>query len=202
MESQIKAAIFDLGKVVVNFDHMTFCKRLSLYSSFNEQEIYCKIFESGLEVDFDTGKIDAKQFCNRIRSELRLELSDKRISRLWVSIFSLNTGIDKIILKLKNKYRLLCLSNTNSLHFNYCLANFDILNEFEFFMLSYKLGYKKPEPQIYIKALEMAELRADECLYIDDVEEYAQASQKIGMKSIRFISVNQLEADLLLIGLL
>lgn len=202
MDHHIKAVIFDLGKVVVNFDHMTACKNLSRHCPFDEHQIFCKIFESGLEADFDTGKIDEQRFCESIISEIKTDLSVRAIRRIWTSIFSLNPGMDHLIGSLKDRYRLLCLSNTNSLHFNHCLNRFDILKAFELFILSYRVGVKKPDHGIYHKALETAGLKAQECVYIDDIAQYTAAAEQIGITSIQFVSVNRLEKELHLIGLL
>ncbi len=135
-------------------------------------------------------------------SGLKTDLSVRRIRRIWTSIFSLNPGMDHLIRSLKDRYRLICLSNTNSLHFNHCLNNFEILKTFELFILSYRVGIKKPDHRIYHNALETAQLKAQECVYIDDIAQYTAAAEKIGITSIEFVSVNRLEKELHLIGLL
>ena len=75
MNAHINVIIFDLGKVIVNFDHMQICKNLSKHSSFDPGEIYDLVFNSGLEAKFDKGLISENNFYLSVKKEVQLKIA-------------------------------------------------------------------------------------------------------------------------------
>lgn len=193
---KVKVIIFDLGKVIVDFDHFLICKKLARYCPFSARQIYQKIFNSGLEAQFDEGTITPQRFFIKIRSSLRFTGSITGFKKIWNNIFKIKPGISYLIKRLKRNYRLLCLSNTNKWHFEYCLKKFSVLQHFDDFILSYKIKKRKPHRHIFSAALAKAHCAAHECLYIDDITEYIKAAELLGMRAIHFRSVSQLKKAL------
>ena len=192
----VKVIIFDLGKVIVDFDHLVICRKLARYCTVTPNEICRKIFKSGLEAQFDEGDITIHEFYTKLREQLQLNITMHEFELIWNRIFKLNKGIAPLIKRLKKDYRLLCLSNTNMLHFEYCMKKFLLLQYFDDFILSYKVGKRKPHRKIFKAALIKAHCPAYACLYIDDIAEYAQTAEAMGMKAIHFKSVQQLKKQL------
>jgi HAD superfamily hydrolase (TIGR01509 family) len=192
----VKVIIFDLGKVIVDFDHLIICRRLSRYCTFTPNEIYQKTFTSGLEALFDEGSITDYKFFIKLKGQLGLQITKDEFKLIWNRIFKLNPGIAPLIKRLRKDYRLICLSNTNVLHFEYCMKKFALLQYFDDFILSYKIGKRKPHRKIFKAALTKAHCPAPACLYIDDMAEYVETAEAIGMKAIHFKSVKQLKKQL------
>jgi putative hydrolase of the HAD superfamily len=195
-ESGIKVIIFDLGKVIVDFDHFTICRKLSQYCSLTPEKIYELAFTTKLEAYFDEGKLTSQEFFKKAKAYLNITISKDMFKKIWNEIFTLNPGIYSVIENLKLTYQLLCLSNTNEWHFNYCRKQFPVLGLFDSFILSYKVGKRKPHPKIFIEALQQTAALPSQCLYIDDIEEYVKKAQELGMHGIHFISVKQLKKEL------
>jgi len=193
---QIRVIIFDLGKVIVNFDHMRICTKLSKHSAFEPDHIYDIIFKSGLESSFDKGMISPENFYSRVKKETQLEIDKDSFKEIWTKIFTINPGIEVLISSLKNRYKLFCLSNTNSWHFNYCLPTFSILKLFDGFTLSYEVGRTKPDKAIFEKAIQQADELPASCIYIDDIMEYVEAASIIGINGIHFITIEKLKKKL------
>jgi FMN phosphatase YigB (HAD superfamily) len=59
----------------------------------------------------------------------------------------------------------------------------------------------KPDPAIYLHALEELGTRAEETLFLDDKLVNIQAAQALGFKAIQFTTVERLRADLRVAGL-
>jgi putative hydrolase of the HAD superfamily len=193
---QIRVIIFDLGNVIVNFDHMSICTKLSKHSAFEPDRIYDIIFNSGLETSFDKGMISPENFYSRVKKEAQLEIDKDSFKEIWTKIFTLNPEIEELISSLKNKYRLLCLSNTNSWHFEYCMQKFHVLKLFDSFILSYEVGKTKPDSTLFEEAIKKAATLPDECVYIDDVPEFVETANKLGMHGIHFKTVRKLKKEL------
>jgi putative hydrolase of the HAD superfamily len=202
INSSIKAIIFDLGNVIVDFDHFIICRKLAEYSNYSPEQVKEKIFTSGLEEQFDRGQISPETFFKAISKELNIDIDIALFRKIWNNIFSLNAGIEQLIKRLQGKYKLLCLSNTNPWHFEFCMQTFPVLNNFDSFILSFKVGEKKPHKKIFQKATEEANALPWECLYIDDIKKFVKAAEDRGIKGIHFISAEQLEKELEVFGVL
>jgi HAD superfamily hydrolase (TIGR01509 family) len=75
----------------------------------------------------------------------------------------------------------------------------DRFSFFRFFPIriySYRVGASKPNPVIYREALQACKVRAEEAVYIDDIDAYAEAAHRLGMTGIVFQSPEQLQSDL------
>ena len=196
MNNKIKVIIFDLGKVIVNFDHMHICKKLSKHSAFEPVRIYDIIFNSGLEASFDKGLISPENFYSRVKKAVQLKIDEDSFKKIWTKIFTLNPGITELISSLKNRYKLLCLSNTNTWHFNYCMQKFQVLKLFDGFILSYKVGKTKPAQAIFKKTIQHADEPPANCMYIDDIIEYVEEANIIGINGIHFRTIEKLKKEL------
>ncbi len=196
IKTNIKVIIFDLGKVVVNFDHMRICTKLSKHSTFKPDRIHDIIFNCGLETSFDNGTISPENFYSLVKKKLRLEIDKDSFQEIWTKIFTINPGIEALLSSLKNRYGLLCLSNTNSWHFEYCMQKYPALKLFDGFILSYKVGKRKPDRTIFEEAIKKAATLPDKCVYIDDVPEFVETAKKLGINGIHFRTVKKLKKEL------
>jgi FMN phosphatase YigB (HAD superfamily) len=197
MISAARTIIFDLGKVIVDFDHMFFCRNASLHCDLNPDEIYRKIFHAGLEKSFDSGALTPEAFFDAASSTLGLKIEIDLFAYLWSDIFTIIKGIEALIDRLKQQYRLICLSNTNPWHFNWCRQHFKVLEAFDACILSYECHCCKPDLDIYKKTLEKAGTLPEMCLYIDDIADNVAAAQQLNMQGIVFSCVVELEQALL-----
>jgi putative hydrolase of the HAD superfamily len=198
-----KLIIFDLGKVLLDFDHLDSCRRLSKYTSFSSSEIYKEIFLSGLEKEYDEGKISSFNFYKEIIKRFNIgedRLSFEEFKLIWGDIFFEIPSMANLMQILKKNYKVYLLSNTNEIHFNWVYNKFDILKIPEEYILSFKLGFRKPDKRIFYKALEKADVDSSECIYIDDIKEYIEVANSIGIKGIHFKSKERLEEELLSLG--
>lgn len=88
-------------------------------------------------------------------------------------------------LKASNKYKLILLSNTNTLHINYIKENVSFYKEFkdcfDAFYLSHEIHLSKPNTNIYEFVLNTNSLKAENCLFIDDNKDNIDAAKKIGL---------------------
>jgi putative hydrolase of the HAD superfamily len=63
---------------------------------------------------------------------------------------------------------------------------------FELVVDSAFVGLRKPDPEIYTLTLErLGGVRADECVFVDDLEPNCEAARALGMAAVRFVSAEQ-----------
>lgn len=197
----IKLFLFDLGNVILPFEHCISVQRISRLTDVREKELDDYIFKAGLARSYERGDMSTAGFFGRLKKGFKLKISFRIFKPIWEDIFRSNEAMNDILMKLKGKFRLCLLSNTNELHFNYVKKKFKILNVFGRYYLSYKMHMLKPQPGIYLKVLSAEKIKPGECVYTDDIKEYVEAAGKLGIISIQFKSAGQFKRELTLRGI-
>lgn len=193
----IKTLIFDLGKVIINFDHSRIIQRIEQFCEFNKAEISQKVFATTATQDYEIGKISSLEFFESVKNSLDLRMNFSEFADAWTCTFDLELILsEKFIENLATKYRLLILSDTNELHFEFIRQNFPILRYFDDYVLSYQIGAVKPDGRIFRAAIEKASCSAEECFFTDDREPNVLGAQKVGINAVQFLSAEQLEKSL------
>ena len=72
---------------------------------------------------------------------------------------------------------------------------------FDITVFSCAEGTVKPEPKIYEILLKRLEVDASEAVFIDDIQEFINGAQNIGMKTILFENANQVISELTSLGI-
>ncbi|MGR9117674.1 MAG: HAD family hydrolase [Gammaproteobacteria bacterium] len=149
-----KCVIFDFGNVIAFFDHRKACRKLSKLSNdqFTEDEIYNELFQTGgLEQKYDRGEITSEKFLNEIKQKFEILASIEEIQTAWCDIFFPNKLVIDLLKRLKQKqHRLMLASNTNELHYQWIKERFaDALALFDAEIISFKIGFRKPELEFF-----------------------------------------------------
>lgn len=193
----IRTVISDLGKVIIFFDNTIFFKKIADYCSFTAEEI-AKLVSDHIDLIkyFDTGKITPLEFYNQVVKILKAKIDYETFFVIYNDVFFLNPPVVEVLKKLKSKYRLILLSNTDVMRFGFVKKKFPDVLIFDEYVLSFEAGYMKPHPEIYRKALQKAEARAEESIFIDDLESNVKAALSLGMDAILFGPQTDLESSL------
>lgn len=190
----IKGVISDLGKVLVNFDNSLFYRKIATFSLFSPEEIERLVRKNQDIVGaFDTGKITPEEFYTRVTQTLRSKIDYSEFYSIYNNVFSINKPVLKIYKRLKKRYRLILLSNTDTMRFNFIKKKFPQILIFDGYVLSFETGVMKPHPLIYKQALKKAEAKAEECVFIDDRKENIEGAKNLGMSTILFEPKNDLQ---------
>ncbi len=191
-----KTIIFDLGRVVVNFDYRRGYRALEGLCRYSAADIPVCLSATGLVGPFETGLIDPRDFYSRIAEALGLTIDYARFCEIWSCIFAEALLPESLLEWLAARYRLILLSNTNAIHFESIRAAYPHLRHFHQFVLSYEVKAMKPRPEIYRAAIDAAQCRAEECFFTDDILEYVEAARQLGIDAVQFESREQIEREL------
>jgi putative hydrolase of the HAD superfamily len=196
----IKAIIFDLGNVVIDFDHTIAAKRISRFTTKSPQEIFNLFFDSQLTGLFEEGKISSFEFFSRVREILNLKLDYEQFLPIWNDIFFLtekNQAVYNLAKTLKKQYKIALLSNINILHFDYLKKNFSVFDAFHNIITSFESGFRKPHPFIYQKTSDILGALPYNIFYTDDRPELVESACRLGICGFIFKNISQLKKDLL-----
>lgn len=103
--------------------------------------------------------------------------------------------LDYIKKELKPKYKLGVISNAGGDWIYEILDKKDV-DLFDDIVLSHSAGIIKPEPAIYQMSLDNLGVRAEESVFIDDIERYCEAARGLGMKAIHYENFTKMKKDL------
>jgi glucose-1-phosphatase len=191
-----KAIIFDLGKVLVHFDFKQAYQRLEPLCPHAATEIPRVLATTGIAQRFETGLITSAEFVSEISRTLDVDVTYDEFCDMFSCIFQHTLVPDSLVEDLAARYRLVLLSNTNAIHFEWIRARYPILRHFHEMVLSYEVKAMKPQPAIYEAAVAKAGCRPEECFYTDDIAEFVEAARRIGIDAVQFTGAEQLQAEL------
>ncbi|OGX32287.1 MAG: hypothetical protein A3D27_01075 [Omnitrophica WOR_2 bacterium RIFCSPHIGHO2_02_FULL_46_37] len=205
MKNKIKAIIFDLGNVLVGFDHRIAVRRILKHTSKPEREIYDLFFDSGLTREFEKGKITPGEFFKQVKSLLELKLELKEFLPIWNEIFFSKPESEEFIVSLNSGLKLVLLSNINKLHYDYirnafssAIALFGPGNVIP----SYITGFVKPEREIYNLAIRKTGRPIENIVYVDDRRDLVEAARGYGLRVVQFQNIEQLRQEFQNLGVI
>ena len=189
---KIRAVFFDLGKVILTFNHheivARFLKNVAPEMR-RESELFEFLFDEkdGLCNPFDEGNISARGFFEVIDSRFNLNMGFDEFKDAWNDIFTESEPVSELMREVRRRRPVYLLSNVNELHWEFVRERYPVLSEVDGWVLSYELKVKKPAPAIYEHALKTAGIGAGESIFIDDLEKNTIASTKCGIPGVTFI---------------
>ncbi len=180
----IKTIIFDFGDVFINLDKPAIERNLI---KLGVPSISVNMLHIASE--YERGFINTYELINYFTHKFS-NIKASEFTKAWNSII-LDFPERRLqfieALAKEKKYKLILLSNTNSLHIQKVIQNMGIdcynrfKNCFNKFYLSHEIHLSKPNTNIYEFVLNENKLIAYECLFIDDVEENTEAASLLGI---------------------
>jgi putative hydrolase of the HAD superfamily len=192
----IKLFIFDLGKVLVDFDFSIAIERLQKRTPINPLKIYSLFRNSDLAHHWDKGLISEEVFFQTIQSELQLPLKLEEFKSIWNEIFTEKKEMVELSCSIAKKNKTVILSNTNIWHAEYLKSHYSWMNQFDAFIASCDVQLLKPDPAIYHLVLKKYGVSPSEAVYIDDVAEFVSAAKKIGIQGWVYENCSQIVTQL------
>ncbi len=183
----IKTVIFDIGNVLVDF-----CWRSFLESFGYPEDILQRLIRATVKnthwKEFDRGVLTDEEILNRfIACDPALEPQIRQVMRNVKGIVRLRETTIPWIQELRSKgYQVLVLSNFSRRAETDCAEALSFLKLVDGGILSYQEQMIKPMPAIYWTLLHRYGLQAEECVFIDDVQENVDAAVAVGIHGIRF----------------
>ena len=189
----LKAVIFDMDGVIVNSEplhHLAYKKMFeefkldvsnSLYESFTGQSTY-SICEQLCEI-FDL-KVDANALVLSKRKHFKIIFEND-------SSFEMIDGAMNLIKDyFENNLTLVLASSASMTNIERIFKKFDLNKFFKAKISGADLKESKPNPEIFIKAAELAGFKKEECIVVEDSTSGIMASKSAGIYCVGYNSYN------------
>ena len=183
----IKNIIFDLGNVVLKLKWNIVIKR---YTN-NKEEINLLqnvIFNSKEWINLDEGTISKKEALNIMLEKLPVSLHEycKEIMNTWTDSLVINNEILEFITSIRKQgYKTYILSNA-PLEIPEFIKSKNLEQYFDGKIISAQEKLLKPDLRIYNVLLDKFDLKAEECLFLDDKKENVDAAIEVGINGYVF----------------
>lgn len=197
------AIIFDLGKVLVDFDYGIAARRLQKRATCTAEELVRLINQSPLLLQYENGDLSTAQFYEEIRRATGYQGGREEFDDLFGGIFTeipAMTRLHEDLVALG--YKTYIFSNTNELAVRHIDRHFPFFRRFAGHIYSYECKSMKPKPSIYEAMEHLAGCRGGQMVYIDDRPENIEAGRARGWKGIIHEDPNKTRAFLMEIGIL
>ena len=195
----LKLIIFDFGGVLINLNRQAAVDKLIALGVYDADELLNNYVQSGLFLDLESGAVTPDEFRAALRTKYQLEgITDEQIDEAFLA-FLLDVPEEKLQLlrKLKTSarnevdepVRIVMLSNTNAIHFPYCIKKhfeydgYKMSDYFDALYLSYEMKASKPDEEIFLKLLDAEQVKPCECLFLDDGPRNIQTASHLGFQT-------------------
>ena len=186
----IKNVIFDLGNVLIDFKPIKYIKSLG-YDDEKVLEIFNKTIKDSIWADMDRGIYrDKESYVSAFKTkypEIQDDI-DKFLGGPWIEnvIFPLKDNLKMIDLVKEKGLKYYILSNYPKDAFEYTYDMCPFIQNADGMVISYDVLMIKPDKNIYLKLLDKYGLKANECLFIDDLDINVEGAKSVGINAFVF----------------
>lgn len=191
----IKAVIFDLGGVLFTNGTKLFINSLASRYKLDPNKLK-NILDGDIGSKYRESKISRNEFWKQVFNSIDINETADELETEWINHYEIIPKTKELIIRLKRKYFVYYLSDNIKERVDKLNEIFGFLNLFNDGVFSHEVGVRKPNAEIYTKALTKFKLEAKECIFIDDKPECLKPAKNLGLTTILFESPDQLEAKL------
>ena len=180
--------IFDMGNVLIRYDPIFFIERAGIDDPADRELLLKEIFRSGDWPLLDLGELTEAELAERVYLRLPERLHDPAHYLIfnWEKPLVPIAGMAELIGECKRAgLGIYLLSNAGYRQSEYW-RQIPGSEYFDGALVSAYTGFVKPMPEIYDCLLQRFDLRAEECLFVDDMPDNVAAAQRAGMEGFRF----------------
>lgn len=191
----IKVIIFDFAGVITTSALFPRVAEIFGNKTGIGKEAFHKILTSK-EKEYLLGDITTDDFWKAVCKGTNISYDEfvKEIS--W---YKINDDVLKLIRKLRDKYKIVLLSNNYDALFKAISSDKKLKNIFDYSFYSNKLRMVKcyDEEKIFDHALKTINVKPEECVFIDDKEKNLTPAKRLGVHTILFKDIMQLKKELI-----
>jgi FMN phosphatase YigB (HAD superfamily) len=194
--------IFDLGKVLVDFDYRIAATKIAARSSSPPGDLHAFLGGSTVILDYESGRLTRAEFYEAIRKSIGFLGGLAEFGEYFADIFSEMPGTIALHAELRRRgFKMFIFSNTNDLAVEHVRRRFPFFSNFDGYIFSYEVGSMKPQPEIYAAMEKMCGRSGADLVYIDDRPENIAGGLARGWRAILHESPEKTRQALGAIGL-
>ncbi len=201
--SQIKAVILDYGEVLCYAPTAEEMGRMA--APFGLEPVPFRKLWDRNRLLYDRGDLSPEAYWSALAKDADTRLTEEQLVQLrqwdldmWAHD---NPAMVEWLRQIHSSgVRTALLSNMPHEMVRHVRQQFDWLDQFDHLTFSAEVSLIKPDAAIYEHSLRGVGVAASEALFVDDKEPNVQGARAVGIRALRFRSVEQLRSDLQELG--
>ena len=179
-----EVVVFDLGKVLLDFDYDIAIRRFAERSDVGIDKVR-ELINSSVQYDYESGKITTDEFFSYVRNGAGFQGGRSEFVDFFSDIFSPMEMMLNFFKRVKKAGLPICVfSNTNEIAIQYISKQYSFYDDFDFYVLSFQEKGMKPYEPIY-RVVEKKTMKSGEAiLYIDDRLENIETGNRLGWQTV------------------
>jgi glucose-1-phosphatase len=187
-----EAVVFDLGKVLLDFDYGRLARNMREHCDISVEELVAALNQSALLHRYETGLLTSQAFFEEVKRVSNFRHDYEKFEPLFADIF---TPIPEMI-DLQQRLQgsgvpTYVFSNTNEIAVKHIRRAYPFFLNFTGYIFSYEHRAMKPDPRIYEVVERVADKRGTALLYIDDRPENIEQAKERGWQVIQHVAADQ-----------
>lgn len=180
----MKAIIFDLGNVLIHYDHAATCSGLAAVCQVDAHEISLLLREIGEELGL--GRRTLEDLHTLLQERAGATSDFDSFWRAFCAGMARNDTALGYAVELQNRpgVTVAVISNTNDGHVRWLDEYVPELTHFDLVMMSNEVGLHKPDPEIFLLALELLGLPPSHAFFVDDLAANVAAARALGLAGV------------------
>ena len=177
--------VFDLGKVLVDFDYGIAARRIAARSNGGTCIAQFTIEHSDVLVSYELGTMDTPTFFGKVRAKTGFRGELEEFGECFADIFVPIPEMVELHAEVKRRgYPTWIFSNTNELAIRHIRRSFPFFSNFDGYIYSYEHGALKPDAALYEAIERGTGCRGSEIVYLDDRPENIATGLARGWRAI------------------
>ena len=196
--------LFDLGNTLIKLAYERVIERIC-HDATVDRDALLEIFDApGGYRDMERGAATFSDFYDFLCDRAGYRADIHVFRETWSDFFDGTIpGIEEVLERVRERYRVAFLSNSNEVHAEVIPRRFSSLfRKDDRFIFSYRFKVAKPDPEMFHRALEVIGAQAPQTVLVDDLIENVIAARSMGMKAYQFRDAATLLTELKDDGLL
>ena len=138
--------IFDLGKVLVDFDYTIAAQKIAARSRQAPADLHAFLGSSPLLVQYETGRLTRQEFFDAVRDAIGFQGDLAEFGGYFADIFTEMPAMIELHAELRRRgFKTYIFSNTNDLAIEHIRRNFPFFANFDGYIFSYEVRAMKPD---------------------------------------------------------
>lgn len=183
----IKVITFDLDGVYFPNGKANFIAALEELG-INEDEAKRVFLKSPqMNEEYKNGKITDEEFWTWAKKEWKLDMGWEELTKLMIDSYNVDENIVKVIKKVRDDgYKTAICTNNFPARINGLQKRFGFLDNFDIKVLSYEVGFSKPDKKIFEALVDKSGVKASEIVFADDNPDCLLGAKEVGITTFLY----------------
>jgi HAD superfamily hydrolase (TIGR01509 family) len=180
-----KVIVFDLGKVLVDFDYSIAARKVAARSTKSLLNLISLLSSSSLIIQYECGLVTRREFFEQVRDAIGFRGDLAEFSGYFADIFTELPPMIALHAELRRRgVPTYIFSNTNDLAIEHVERNFPFFKNVDGYIYTCEVGAMKPDAKIYAAMEKLCGRSGADIIYLDDRVENVEAGLVRGWRAI------------------